>query len=578
LHRSAIVMALLLATTAASGQADSWGRAALSGTVRCAKDGALEGVIVIAKRQKDAILIAVSTNAAGHYEFPPDRLPPGSYALSIRATGYALPPSRHDKPVTISADIAAERNLTIVPVSDPSTLASQLTNLEWLNSFPDSEQKDVMVRNITNCGFCHSLERIARSTHTAEEFRAVIRRMASYDSDHSSGDRIQVSQPQEAGDGAHWWGRDFRTVADYFATVNLSGGKSGWTYRLRTLPRPAGKATRAIVTVFPIPRPQSIVHDLDVDSGGNVWYGNTSWDYIGRLNSLTGEFSEWAAPNFLPPAAPNLDRILGVMDIQVDPDDDVWAAVGGTTIARFSPKSGTWKTWDVPVLWLNPFRSPVHEGQHSIWVAGIVAPPTEGKWHETAFKLDVHTDTISRGIPLFDDKPEPIDPGHDHPFRYCYMMDQDAAGNFICTNPIGSSLVRADLASGQSRLIATPTPFAYPRRGFRDPQNRFWFSEFFADKIGVLDLATDKITEYPVGAKYISPYYARPDKKGRIWVSSNGSDRLLRLDPANGQVTEYLMPVYYDARKIVVDLTAAKTTVWLANKNAGQLIRVEVPD
>jgi hypothetical protein len=38
------------------------------------------------------------------------------------------------------------------------------------------------------------------------------------------------------------------------------------------------------------------------------------------------------------------------------------------------------------------------------------------------------------------------------------------------------------------------------------------------------------------------------------------------------------MPVYYDARKVVVDLSAATTTVWLANKNSGQLIRVEVPD
>ena len=539
----------------------------------------MEGVLVIAKRPSDEILTSVSTNAAGRYEFPRERMPPGIYTLSIRATGFELPASHHVKPVTISPKEPVERNLTIVAVSKPSTLAAQLTNLEWLNSFPGtSEQKDLMVRNIVNCGFCHSLERIAKSNHNADEFRAVIRRMASYDSDHSSGERIQISQAQESGEGSHWWGRDFGPVADYLATVNLSGGKSGWVYPLQALPRPTGESTHAVVTVFPVPRQQSIVHDLDVDSKGNVWYGNTSWDYIGRLIPRAGEFSEWAAPNFLPPAASGLDRIVGVMDIQVDPDDNVWAAVGGTKLARFSPKSGTWKSWDVPVVWLNPFRSPVHDGQHSMWVTGITAPPTDDKWHESAFQLDLSTDALSLGIPLFDDKPDAIDPGHEHAYRYCYMMDQDKAGNFVCTDPIGSSLARADLASGQSRLIPTPTPFAYPRRGYRDPQNRFWFSEFYADKVGVLDLATSLITEYAVGAKYISPYYARPDKKGNIWVSSNGSDRLLRLDPASGQVTQYLMPVYYDARKIVVDLSAEKTTVWLANKNSGQLIRVEVPD
>jgi len=61
-------------------------------------------------------------------------------------------------------------------------------------------------------------------------------------------------------------------------------------------------------------------------------------------------------------------------------------------------------------------------------------------------------------------------------------------------------------------------------------------------------------------------------------VSSTGSDRLLRLDPQTGEILQYLMPVAYDARKVVVDLSAKVTTVWLPNKNAAQLIRIEVPD
>jgi streptogramin lyase len=63
-----------------------------------------------------------------------------------------------------------------------------------------------------------------------------------------------------------------------------------------------------------------------------------------------------------------------------------------------------------------------------------------------------------------------------------------------------------------------------------------------------------------------------------VWASSTGSDRLLRLDPDSGAVNQYLMPVYYDARKVVVDESAPHTTVWLPNKNTAELIRVELFD
>lgn len=555
------------------------GPSALYGTVRSLKDGPMEGVVVIAQRQGSAVLTAVSSDAAGRFAFPRDHLRPGDYTLTVRAVGYELSSPSASTPVRVNGKSLPSLGLTLRPVTDPSKVASQMTNFEWLDSFPGTtQQKDALIRNVVNCGFCHSLDRIARSNHSAEELTAVIQRMATYESDHSSGTRFQVSALPAPIDGLEWWGRDAKAMAEYLATVNLSQGRSTWEYPLKLLPRPRGRSTRAIVTVFPLPRQPSIVHDLDVDAHGNVWYGNTAWDFIGRLNPRTGQFSEWPAPNYNGAAAPKLDRVAGVMDIQVDPENHVWAAVGGTKLAVFAPETASWKTFDVPVVWLNPFRSPVRKGQHTLWVTGLVSPPTDGSWHEDAFSLDTVTGRLSAGIPLYNDKPLPKDPDHTRPFHYCYMMDQDAQGNFLCTDPVGSSIVRAASSDGRARLVPTPTPLAYPRRGYRDDQNRFWFTEFYADKIGVIDLSTDQVKEYEAGPKYISPYYARPDERGHVWVSSNGSDRLLRLDIATGEITPYLMPVYYDARKVAFDRSARLTTIWLANKNLGQLIRVEVPD
>ena len=552
--------------------------AAIAGSIRSQRDGPLEGVVVIAQQAGSGVLTAVSTDAAGRFRFPRDHLRVGGYSISIRATGYEWPESAGPHRINVTGNSTAELDVTLTPITDLSTLASQLTSLEWLNSFPGTtDQKDAITHNVVNCGFCHSLERIARSRHTAGEFRSVIQRMSTYEPDHSSAERVQIASILPSIEDLYWWGRDVKAMSEYLAVVNLSGGRQSWSYPLKVMPRPRGKATRAIITVFPIPRPQSVVHDLDVDADGRVWYGNTAWDFIGRFDPVARKFREWPAPNYLPAAAPGTDRILGVQDIQVDPDGHVWAAVGGTKIAVFAPERAQWKAFDVPVVWLNPFRAPVHRGQRAIWVTGVT-PATDGIRHEAAFRLDFVSGTVGKAIQLYDGRPPPDDPGHANPFHYCYMMDQDQSGHFLCTDPSASAVMRADAGSGRLKLIPTITPFAYPRRGYRDDHNRFWFGEFYADKIGVIDLNTDTVKEYDTASKYLSPYYARPDKNGKIWVSSTGSDRLLRLDPGTGEILQYLMPVAYDARKVVVDLSAAVTTVWLPNKNAAQLIRVEVPD
>src|SRR3981081_441492 len=64
--------------------------AALSGEVSSAEEGAMEGVLVSAKRAGSTITITVVSDAKGRYSFPAAQLDPGRYAIRIRAVGYDL--------------------------------------------------------------------------------------------------------------------------------------------------------------------------------------------------------------------------------------------------------------------------------------------------------------------------------------------------------------------------------------------------------------------------------------------------------------------------------------------------------
>lgn len=86
----AFVTALAALVSAGGIQASAQAPAALSGEVSSAREGLMEGVVVSARKDGSTITVSVVTDRSGHFSFPASRLPPGHYALSIRAVGYDL--------------------------------------------------------------------------------------------------------------------------------------------------------------------------------------------------------------------------------------------------------------------------------------------------------------------------------------------------------------------------------------------------------------------------------------------------------------------------------------------------------
>src|SRR5262245_37686286 len=231
--RSAASLFLIAFSTAAFAQA---AEPALAGTVSSAEEGAMEGVLVRAKKAGSTITVTVVSDAKGRYAFPASKLEPGRYSLRIRAVGYDL--AGPD-----SAEVVAGKTATAdLKLKKTSDLAAQLSNGEWMASVPGTDQQKAMLRN---CVGCHTLERVARSQYDAETFmKVVLPRMQGY---------VNQSMPQhpqlrraerlmeERGDQRV---QVYRNNAEFLATINRSSS-AAWKYELKPLARPVGRASDA---------------------------------------------------------------------------------------------------------------------------------------------------------------------------------------------------------------------------------------------------------------------------------------------------------------------------------------------
>ena len=127
-----------------SHNAQTQSSVALTGLITSAEVGAMEGVLVSAKRAGSTITITVVSDVQGRYRFPASKLQPGQYSIHTRAVGFDL-----EGPQQI--DIGGSTATVDLKLTKTHDLASQLSNAEWLASFPGTEQEKASIRNCTHC-------------------------------------------------------------------------------------------------------------------------------------------------------------------------------------------------------------------------------------------------------------------------------------------------------------------------------------------------------------------------------------------------------------------------------------------
>lgn len=524
---------------------------ALTGQVTSAKEGAMEGVLVSAKKTGSTQTVTVVSDRQGRYRFPRARLDAGEYSLRVRAVGYDL---ESPASIAISAQKTTTADLTLRPTSD---LAAQLTNAEWLDSFPGNEEQKASVRG---CAHCHTLELITRSRHDAGEFVRVIERMSGYPP-LSFPLMVQKTPAARIGAGAVNPERQMQTwrrQAEYLSTLNLSAGSS-WSYPLKTLPRPSGKATEVIYTEYDLPARTRQPHDVIVDSQGIVWYAAFGEQILGKLDPKTGTITEYPIP-VLKPAAPK-----GILGMRFDEDENPWLAMqfqGG--IAKFDKKTEKFQTWSLP---------PELNGDH---VQINEVSPERQRVDGKVWLQDAGTYTLLR-LDLASGKFEVFEPYKiPRPNVYDIIPDTHNNGYFL---PLGSEEIgRIDAKTGAITMYKTPTPGSGPRRGMMDAQERLWFGENRADRIGMFDTRTHTFQEWRPPTPGAWPYDVTADVNGDAWSGGEYNDRILRLNPKTGEFVEYLLPRKTNVRRVFVDNATTPVTFWVGNNHGASIVKLEPLD
>ena len=528
--------------------------AVLSGQVASAKEGAMEGVLISAKKDGSTVTTTVVSDARGQFSFPADRLSPGRYAITIRAFGYEI-----DGPKTV--DVNASENATamirLVPARD---LTLQMTNAEWLASAPG----DLAIKKRAfGCGQCHTLARPLMSTYTAEDFATkIMPRMANYAS-QAYPQLIQTRLvPTNRGGRAQNANQDGRPnpLALYLASINLSTG-STHSFELKGFARPKGAETRVVITEYDLPRKTMQPHDVIVDETGTVWFSNFGENSIGKLDTRTAKVTEFPYQ----PTRPGYAN--GNLNLEQDREGHIWIGMMNQTgAAQFDTRSGKFEFHPLPASMLNDSTqqamvAPLHwEVDGKVWFNDAD--------NSSVSRMDVRNGTFDKWWKLADAFPKNGPHG-------AYGLATDSKNNlFFCDFP-NDYIGRVDAKTGAITFYQLPTPDAHPRRGRMDDQDRLWFAEWYGGKVGMLDTRTGEIKEWQVPDIYAAPYDAVLDKNGQIWTANDNDDRVTRIESTSGRTVQYLMPHEINVRRVFVDNATAKPTFWAGSNHTASIFKVE---
>jgi virginiamycin B lyase len=257
----------------------------------------------------------------------------------------------------------------------------------------------------------------------------------------------------------------------------------------------------------------------------------------GSNPAFAGNAREWPVPT------PQFAR-----DPAPGPDGAIYIAVMyGNKIARFDPKTETFKEWELP-----PGAKPhglLVDAQGQVWYTG--------NGNGTIGRLDPKTGKVTAYK-----APSGGDP---------HTLVTDGKGTIWFTVQNGGRVGRLDTASGKiTEYESDGRPYGIAL----DRQGNVWFCRMGADKLGKIDPRSGKISEFDTGAGS-APRRMATAPDGTLWVSLFGNGKLLHFDPAQGKpIREYALPAGHSGGPYAVTIDGSGL-VWVNEINTDTVVRLD---
>ena len=313
-----------------------------------------------------------------------------------------------------------------------------------------------------------------------------------------------------------------------------------------------------------------------------TWAGGSNYGVMpGAHSNLAGKITEWPVPT------PRFAR-----DPAPGPDGSIYISVmTGNKVARFDPKTQTFKEWDMP-----PNHRP-----HGLLVdkQGIVW--TTGNGNGTIGRLDpgpgrvTEYQTPSRGggphtLVITDDgviwftlqggnkigRLDTKSSGQITEYRTSggpYGLTLDKSGNVWFCRMGDDKLGRLDPKTGQMSELSTGGG-SQPRRIATAPDGMLWVTLYGNGRLAKVDPGAIKVVrEYQLPAGNAGAYAVTVDGGGLVWVNEINTDTVVRLDPASDEIRVVKLPSKnVGIRKMIVD---AGGRLWYMGSHNGRLGVVE---
>jgi streptogramin lyase len=465
------------------------------------------------------------TDAAGRTDLPAAEHP---WQVRLRKPGYqdkVLPSSAIGKTVVMAVE------------KDPTALAAQQPANAWSSTI-DFGDENLKKEFMLQCNFCHQQgSALLRRERSAEEWRAVIKRMVRYGTRLSSEGQEKIPALLEA----HW--------KKIHANPSLVPQGTPWS--------PALASTT--VREMPIGDSMSQMHDLLLHTNGMVYVGDNLQDRVYEIDPATGKYTVYKIP---PQPGDQLGGLLAGR-LHDFPKHETYQGIHSLAESPKDKHIFITPSYQRRLIEFDPITKAfsVHPMDSGFYPHTVRFDAKDRVWFTLALSNQVGMyDRTSQKYTLYD-----------LPFRSLMERITVKLTPFIF-KLLGWGISVANYVKVDHESTGVPLPYGMEVT----PDGKAWIARVHTNEIASVDPETGTVTM--IKTPFKAPRRLRADRDGNLWIVAFNESQIARYVPKTGEFTRFDLPLIPKGSDTPYSLNVdrARHQVWVNGTNSDSVYRYDI--